>query len=325
MTNLRTRSRLLLVVTLASPLLGVACDHDDSPTTESRSASPSDADGPPSLARGLCELVQCSDAQAQSLAALLPAGAHARPSEQTLTAANAALADAYAAADFDTDALAAWREAVHGDESPALPLDAKTLVAVHDVLDDDQRDIVADRLERGGPFALVGGHHRDGEHRGHPGGKGDKRSKGPKGPARGDKPRDAEHAAKAAAKLCAPLSCSEEQQTQIAAVLSDAAGARHGRPDRSETDAAFAEAFRADALSLEIASAYLGGLEQAHAKHAAGRDAAAVAIHHILDASQRQQLAARIATDGPRALGPGPRGRGHHGKERPIESEQAAG
>ncbi|MBX7083163.1 MAG: hypothetical protein K1X88_28410 [Nannocystaceae bacterium] len=324
MTNLRTRSRLLLLVTLASPLLGVACDHDESPTTESRSASPSDADGPPSPAHALCQLVGCTDAQAQALATLLPGDAHARPSEQTFAAANAALADAYAAADFDVDALAAWREAVHGAEDPALPIDAKTLVAVHDVLDADQRDLVADRLEQGGPFALMGGHHRGGEHRGHPGGK---RGKGGKGPARGDKAEGdpGAHAAKAAAKLCEPLSCSDEQQEQIAAVLLKAANARHGRADRSDTDAAFAEAFRAEALALDTASAYLGGLAQAHTQHAGERDAVAVAIHHVLDASQRQQLAARIVTDGPRALGPGPRGRGHHGKGRPSESDQAAG
>lgn len=307
MLSNRIRSTLLMSFALAAPLAMAACDQqDDDSTVESRSEASADAGERHSPIDRLCAALDCSDAQAEQLAKLMPAMPHRdHPDAATFTAANAALADAYRAGDFDADALSAWREAVHdGDAKPKLT--AETVLAVHAALDAKQRSTLADMLAAHGPRGLFGGGHGEGKRGGHGKGKRDGEAGGKHDPAM--------FAAKMAEKTCEPLSCSDEQLQQITAIFADAKG---NRPERSDTDAAFADAFRGASLDAGLVRAYLAGLDAAHEAHASGREQAAVAVHHVLTADQREIVAAKIATDGPHALMGGKHGKhgGKHGKK----------
>lgn len=308
MPSNRIRSTFLMCFALSAPLTVAACDQQDDEATavESRSDAQADAGERHSPVDRLCAALECSDAQAEQLAKLLPAMPHRdHPDASAFAAANAALADAYRAGDFDADALDAWREAVHdGDAKPKLT--AESVLAIHAALDAKQRGTVADMLTAHGPHGLLGGGHGGGK-------RGGGHGKGKRDGEAGGKHDPAMFAAKMAEKTCEPLSCSAEQLQQITGIFADAKGSR---PERGDTDTAFADAFRGASLDAGTVRAYLAGLDAAHETHASRREQTAVAVHHVLTADQREIVAAKIATEGPHALMGGKHGKhgGKHGK-----------
>jgi Spy/CpxP family protein refolding chaperone len=291
---------LCLVLT---PAFVVGCDRDDE-SEELRGAEQDDDDDDDdktasdhrrkSPADKLCGALGCSDAQHEKIAGLLEGKKPERPSEETFTAANTALASAWKDADFDAADLAAWRDTVHDEDGPKFS--GQTIVSVHAVLDAKQRDMVADMFEERGAGKFFGHRGKGGHGKGHK--KGGKAGKGGKGPEF------------AVESLCERVSCTADQRTTIAAAL------ERGRPqhDRDEAaDAKLAEAFRADTLPVAEVETYLAGMKQKHEAKSAERDAVMVSIHHALTPEQRATLATDIAEHGPRGIikGGGHGGRGH--------------
>ncbi len=299
------------------PAVGmVGCDDDD--TDEARSAQLDDDADADSAGPGhhgapvdkLCAAVSCSDEQRTALTALLTATAPTHPSEEVLTAANAALAEAWRSGDFDADDLSGWRESVH-DGGMGPRWSAETIVTAHGILDAKQRDVLADLLETRGPGALFGGHGGKGK-------RGGKHGKGKRGDERdGDVKgkRDPEDfAAHMTEELCASISCTDEQRNVISGALA-ASGPRRGDGDEG-SHAAFAEAFRADTLATATVQTYLDAMKAHHDAQRVARDRAMVTIHHVLTTEQRGTIATRIAKDGPRGLLP--HGRGRKGRDVPA-------
>jgi Spy/CpxP family protein refolding chaperone len=308
------RSITLACLTLA-PALVIACDRDED-TEEARAAEQADVDDDDargdhhkkSPADKLCAAVECTDAQRTTITGLLADGKRPeRPSDGTFATANGELAGAFRDPDFEAADLAAWRDAVHGEEGPKLA--PATIVAVHGALDARQRGVLADLLEDRGPGTFFGKRGKGGH------GKGDKKGRG-----KGDKKKGGKHGPEFAVEsLCERVSCTTEQRTQITTLLEGA------RPERKRDEAAdkkMAAAFRGDSLAVADVEAYLDGMKKHHEAEMTERDAAVVSIHHLLTAEQRATLAADIAEHGPRGLIKGP-GR-HHGKRGKKGGEQPA-
>ena len=290
-----------------APTLLFACDSDDA-SDQPRGSEQDSTKGHPhgSPVDKLCAAVDCSDPQRKTLTSLLTRKPAAPPTEETLEAANSALADAWRAADFDTDDLADWREQVHGDAAGSR-MSAANIVAVHDVLEASQRAVLADLLETRGPGVFFGprGHGKGGKAKGHERGKGH---------GRGDKadrgaPDPEAFAAHATDRLCERVSCSEDQRSAIVAAIVAAAPRREQRDD----DRSFAAAFRGETLTQNQSQTYLDSLEARHEAERSARDGTFVAVHHVLTAEQRATLAADLAEHGPKGLMP-PGGHDRHHK-----------
>lgn len=306
----RTKSLLSLLPCVL--LLAVACDQgepDDPEALEDRVAVAAPAEAPASddrthrTGRGhggakklirLCEKLECTDEQLVRIAALTERLKPERDErlKGDVVAANQALAEAFRGDAFAVADLEAWRAAAKpvGEEGALAPV----VVELHGILEADQRDVLAQKIERHGlPFAGGKGKH----HRGRKHGRDDEAG--------------AERAAHKAARLCVPLSCAPEQEQQIAAVL-------QARPERPEVPEAarlaLAEAFRGASLSEAAVRAYLDAAAETRAQHQATKHAQIVAVHALLTPEQRATLADRVQQDGPRALGLGKGKSGKHGK-----------
>jgi Spy/CpxP family protein refolding chaperone len=311
------RPHLLLSLLLPSALLLAACDRGDElespePLDERAAvaAADGDADGPPRAhadhrGRGghkvdrLCEKLACSDEQRVRIEGLAERMRSERPEPSgDRDAANRALATAFGGATLAAADLQAYRAAVEPDVDERDAIVVEAAVELHGILDAQQRQTLADKVERHGlPF--VGGRGRGGKHHGER--------------VDGDERSDDERGAHRAERLCEGIACTAEQQTRLAELLQE----RPGQGEVPEADRqALALAFRGDTLSEEAVGAYLDAASKARADGHAAMDARVVEVHGVLTQAQRATLAERIATDGPRALGlhGGKGGKDHHGK-----------
>jgi hypothetical protein len=301
--------RIMFSLLFPLALAPIACDRDDEaePTDARAADSAQTHDGfKHNPIDKLCALVSCTDEQREDILALVPAPPKRdKPDSAKRDAANLALATAFRSDALSSDAIVAWRTAVHdGDKRPRPGADM--IVGVHDILTAAQRDTLADVLEARGPGALLGkggGHHdKDKE----------KAGKGKAG-KKGDR------AQRFAADLCERIDCHDDQAAAITTAL---ASAKPSHERNADADAACAEAFRGDKLDAHTVTTYLAGLAANHEKEAAQRDAAIVQIHRLLDAEQRSVLADEIADHGLRAIMPE---RGHHGRGGKHDRDEAPG
>lgn len=285
---------------LPAALLVAACDRDELENPEplddrAAEAAPSDDDGPPreqAHHRGkghkldrLCEKLECTDDQRVRVEGLADRLWAERP-EPTgdAGAANRALAKSFGGDAFSTADLQAFHAAMGPDADEMDALLVEAVGELHGILDAKQRATLAEKIEqRGLPFA---------------GGRG-RRHHGPRGDDRG---------AELAERLCGAIACTEDQQARIAALV-------QARPEPGEVPQAdreaLAGAFRGDALSDDAVNAYLDAAAKVRAADRAAMDARVVELHGLLTPEQRTTLAARVAEDGPRALGI--MGKGPHG------------
>ncbi|MCX4240032.1 Spy/CpxP family protein refolding chaperone [Paraliomyxa miuraensis] len=310
------RAKSLLSLLPCALLLAVACDQGQAPDPEvledrvAEAAPPADELAPREHgrhARGhhggghhegggdklmrLCDKLECTDDQRtriEGLADRLAPNLRGERAKGDVDAANEALADAFAGDGLTAAALEAWRTTAWPEPGARADALAPAVVELHGILDPTQREALAEKIERHGlPFA---------------GGRGNK-WEGKRGGKRGHDRDDealADRAAHEAAKVCGPLSCSEQQQEELAAVLQE-------RPEPAEVSqdarAALADAFRGDGLSDAAVRAYLDAAAEARVQEHAAMDAQVVAIHELLTAEQRGLVAERIREDGPRGLG----------------------
>lgn len=291
---------------LPAALLVAACDRGDeleSPEPlDDRAAEAAVADGDgPHAERGhhggkghklerLCEKLECTDEQRVKIEGLADRLYAERPEPAgDRDAANRALATAFSGEGFSAADLQAYHAATRpeSDEMDALLVEA--VGELHGILDASQRATLADKIEkRGLPF--LGG--KGGKHHGKRGGD--------------------EHVAKVTEHFCAAVACTEEQRTQVAALV-------QARPEGGQVPeadrVALAQAFRGESLSDDAVTAYLDAAAKARAADLAARDAQAVQLHGLLTPQQRATLAEKIGEHGPKALlGKGPRG-DHGGKK----------
>lgn len=291
---------------LPAALLVTACDRgadDELETPEvaderAAEAAPSADDDAPRPALGshrgkghklerLCEKLECTDDQRARIEGLADRLWAERP-EPTgdRDAANRALAKAFGGAGFSTADLQAFHAAMGPDADELDALLVEAVVELHGILVAEQRATLAEKIERHGlPF--VGG--RGGRH-----GK------------RGGDDRGAERVE----RLCGTIACTEDQQVRITALV-------QARPEPGEVPeadrVALAGAFRGESLDDDAVNVYLDAAAKVRAADRAAMEARVVELHGLLTAEQRATLAARIAEDGPRALGL--LGKGPHGKE----------
>jgi Spy/CpxP family protein refolding chaperone len=185
---------------------------------------------------------------------------------------------------------------------------------LHAILTPEQRAELADKIAAGGPM-LFGRHHGPKGKHGQHGGKGDER-----GPAGEGKHDPAERLARAVDRLCAPISCTAEQETQLTATFTgmhEAKREARAELEQGEPDfAPLAAAFGADTLDqAQLRAALAGGkvhMGERKAAHGEQLGVALAEIHDILTPEQRGIVADQIAAEGLRAvLG---KGDGHHGK-----------
>ena len=278
--------------------LCAACDNGEPTTTaqpdEVAESEPEDGDeidgfrgrhhhGPRhkgDLAERLCEKLDCSDDQYQQVVELFD-GERPRGERPDHSAANKTLADAFRGDAFSETDVEAYTSAVRpsGDRKAK---EAGKMEKLHAILTPEQRGILADKIEERGFFG-----HR------------------PKG-KRGDKDgRGAEHRVD---RMCERLSCTDDQKNDLTAIVKDAKGdppEASGDVRKTMADAMRAETF--DRAAVEKA------LEKGKARHTEREEARAdalVAIHGVLDAKQRGQVADRMEEHGAGAL------MGGHGKHR---------
>jgi hypothetical protein len=127
-------------------------------------------------------------------------------------------------------------------------------------------------------------------------------------------------------KLCALVSCSDTQRTQLTKLIPPKA--KRERPDQakhSAADATLAAAFRSDSFSSEALAAYRSTVPDGGERR--GPDAAMiVGVHDILTAPQRDTVADVLEAKGPGALlgHRGMGGKGHH-KDKGHKDKQGKG
>jgi len=246
-----------------------------------------------------CDLLECTDAQREELAALMPqrhrkgdgdeAEREARRADKQ--ALHAELADAFRQDSLDTDVLSDLATKMESRHAERRADTIQALVKGHAVLTAEQRakavdlvDTFADKLAKG------------------PGKKG-KKGKMHDGEARLDKHVE---------RLCDAVACTDGQPEQIRAALKDA------RPKLTDAEkqaakAKIVAALQADSLSEADATAivdHFTALRHAHKPEAMDLLSE---LHTILSAEQRQTVAQLLETRGPRAIVGGKHGK--HGKK----------
>ena len=119
-------------------------------------------------------------------------------------------------------------------------------------------------------------------------------------------------------KLCALVSCTDEQREDIVALIP--APPPRARPDEAKRDAAndaLADAFRSDAFSADALVAWRTAVHDGGKRPKPSAETIA-GIHTILTSSQRDTLADLLEAHGPGALlGHGPGGK-HHGDRKSV-------
>jgi Spy/CpxP family protein refolding chaperone len=313
-----------------------ACDSGDENPVEERAAEATDAVGPDGLARKhgkhgkhgkhnpadrLCAELECTDAQAAEIAALMSdlrperdAAAH-EARKAARGEAHEAIAAAFRAESFDVSVL----ERVAPERGDEREREAKMLsfaTELHALLTPEQRAKLADRVAEGGPMLF--GHHKrgKGKHGKHGDWNGKKAHEG-----EGEAKRDpAEKIAAKVGKFCEPIACTEAQVGQLTATFTDAHAARRAARAEHEADkpdfAPVAELLRADTLDqakLRVAMAERraegGEHKGARAEH---MGALLAEVHGILTPEQRAIVADKIAAEGIHGL-LGKGGKGHEG------------
>ncbi len=230
----------------------------------------------------ICEAVACTDAQQEQVKAIFARPERGergeRPERPDMSAADAALAKAFASEDFGEADLRARAEQVPAraeDKSHRL----EAMSELHAVLTPEQRTAFAAKISAGEVFAGRGEGRR--KHKG----------------AEGD-----EHASRRIEHFCEPLDCSDEQKAELTEIF---AAKRESGPDGQARKDALAAAFGADTFDADAVRDSSG-----HDPAAAG--AMLVEIHAVLSPEQRAVLAERIAERGPRLhMGKG----GKHGRK----------
>ncbi|MBC8069433.1 MAG: hypothetical protein IAG13_13940, partial [Deltaproteobacteria bacterium] len=114
-------------------------------------------------------------------------------------------------------------------------------------------------------------------------------------------------------KLCALVSCSDEQRSQLAAAMPAPAKRQRGdKAERTAADTTLAAALRSEGFSARALESWRSA---AHDGKGPGPDAAMIVrVHDILDAGQRDTLADVLEAKGPGALlGHGKGGKHHKG------------
>ncbi len=308
---------MLKRISLCLPLLlTLACDSGDE-SVEARSADEPDAiatehgdhdreghfDHGKKMVDHLCGEIECSDDQRESIAELLAANKPERgPEGEGREDFQRALADAFRAETFDLAALPKPDDQ-EAHEAHRTQM-ATTIVGLHDLLTAEQRELIAAKIEAGGPMGLLG--HGPGM-RGH-----GKRGEG----ERGQEGDAAKHAELEVERLCATLTCTEAQVEELGSIFTDAM-AELAPPEPAKVDDAletrFAAAFRADALALADVEALLDATRPAKPPRPA-MDELLVSIHAVLTPEQRGLLADEIAERGPHAIFGGKGKHGHEGE-----------
>ena len=333
MTITKLTSPFLLAAAL---LIAPACDSEDaSPDTELRAEIDGDADvdagdhadrkrGHHNPAERLCEAVACSDDQRSEVEALFAAEREAHEArkgehqdkraehEAKRAELDKALADAFRAETFDTSAL----ERGHSDEDKqarqAKHLERATsmIVGLHRILNPEQRAQLAAQIGERGPRFLHMGRGR------HHGPKGEKH-RGKRGRHEGEARREhkspEERVAHHVERFCEPLTCTEDQKTQLAAAFE---GAHEARRDMPKPDfQPLADAFTADSLDVDAVQGILAAAKPGK-DHIEGFGNVIAEVHDILTPEQRSIVADKIEAEGPRGLmgKHGRRGGKHHGK-----------
>ena len=231
----------------------------------------------------LCDTVGCTDEQRAEIDALFERERDGeRPDD---SAANEALAKAFRSDKFSAADLEAYKAATRGKHD-RLDEHVEKMAALHGILTAEQRTALADDIAENGFMR-----HGKGRHEG-------KRDK------KGDGSKFVEHKVE---KLCEPLSCTDDQVKKLTAIVSQA---KAERPEKDEgAHEALADAMRAETFD---SAAVKKQLEASKARHAE-RGEMVVAIHGVLTAEQRDEIADDIENEGPGAL-MGHRGR-HGGRK----------
>lgn len=127
------------------------------------------------IAMRICDPLECSDEQHAEITTLLAEARPPKPEDHRETAEQGKkeLADAFRSADFSADVLAKHRATMKAHKEAGRAKMDETLLRLHSILEPEQRDKVAERIERRGPHLLRGkgmgkrrGHKR--RHRGGP-------------------------------------------------------------------------------------------------------------------------------------------------------------
>jgi len=171
----------------------------------------------------ICEVVSCSEAQLEQVKAAFASPErrehgerHERPD---MSAANAALAQAFAGDGFSEADLKTWaaRLPERPDHADGGERHLQTMSELHTILDAAQRKTLAETITVGEMFGKPRCNHEGSDHR----------------------TRMLEH-------FCEPLACTDAQKTELTAVFDQ----RHDGPDREALAAAFvADTFDADAVA----------------------------------------------------------------------------
>ena len=120
------------------------------------------------MTQRLCEVVTCeADQQAEVLATLQ--GGMQRPDPSEIVAAHRGLANAFRADDFGPAQVEAHLADVEARRTQHMARRDGIIVQIHGLLSPEQRDILADRIERRGPHALGFGPGRHGPGKRHRG------------------------------------------------------------------------------------------------------------------------------------------------------------
>lgn len=321
-------SVLLIPLTLA---LG-ACDTEDSVIRDADVADapaaleqgpPDDGDetrphgdhrafhGPGKMINRLCSRLGCTPDQVSAIEDLArdlrPDGP---PDFSGPKEARKALADAFRSDSLDTDVLETHRDAFQKRADTMKSTMADGLVGLHAILTPEQRDEMAEIIEKRGPRFLSGHHgrgHHGGKHRGH------HRAKGGSDDATAHRPDPARRAQHMVDRLCEKVSCTDEQATRIAEVVSrDVSELKPGAMQDAKRD--LAASFRTDDFGPEQVKAHLATAEEAMKVRFDRHKATMAAVHDILTPEQRELVAEAIEKRGPRALMGGGHRRGHHRK-----------
>ena len=250
----------------------------------------------------VCSALECTDAQREELAALMPhRGKHRdgnkadkeahRAEKQKL---HAQLADAFRQDTLDTDVLsdlAAKMEARHAERRTDK---VQALVKGHAILTPEQRAKAVDLVDM---FAdKMGKRH----------GK------------RGNKPDGEDRIAKMTSRLCDALACTDGQPEQIEAALKGAMPTISDA-DKQAAKAKIVAALQADSLTEADATAIVDHFDAMRHAHKPKVMDLISELHTILTADQRETVAQLIETRGLRAITGGKHGRKHgrkHGKHR---------
>lgn len=300
-------------------------------------------------AERLCAKLECSDEQATQISELFAKHRDARKGDEGEREARKAardeaqgkLAAAFRADDFDASVLGE----LHQKRDPEAHLDAavRFMAELHGILTPEQREQLAAKIEKRGPMFL----HHGGKHRGHRGHHKKHRGHEGEGPhaggptevdgPKGERPSPEQRVAKHVERFCEPISCTEEQQGQLAAIMTDAHEQRRehrearkaAKPDFSPV----AEAFKAESFDEQAVRSALADAKPDMSERHEGFATVIAEVHDILTPEQRAVLADKIEAEGLHAvLGKGHRGhegrkgkrrhrRGPHGADKDVAAE----